>query len=213
MADLPTNLDVEASYATFDHPDGYTQHHRGIPVWKTVDDMVRYRTVVEATRPDVVVECGTRWGGFAAWLADQFGVHVVTVDLHRHPDRPGSWPGVTFLEGNSLTLPGQVRALVAGRRTMVTLDSDHHAPHVAAEIRAYGPLVTPGCYLVVEDGLADLLDPLRAVRFGYHVPDVGGPLHAIAQTLADDPGWLRDQAVEDMSPVSHHPAGWWLRRA
>ena len=34
---------------------------------------------------------------------------------------------------------------------MVILDSDHSQTHVRAELEAYAPLVTPGCYLIVED--------------------------------------------------------------
>ena len=35
---------------------------------------------------------------------------------------------------------------------MVILDSDHSADHVFEELEAWAPLVTPGCYLVAEDG-------------------------------------------------------------
>ena len=34
---------------------------------------------------------------------------------------------------------------------LVILDSDHTQAHVAAELRAYAPMVTPGSYMIVED--------------------------------------------------------------
>jgi len=212
MPTLETNVDVAASMATFDQREGFTQHYNGVDMWKTADDLARYELVLERSRPELVVETGTRWGGFAHWLADRHGLDVVTVDLGGiEYDR--AFPRVTSLVGDSVSgrIVDTVTALAAGRRTMAVLDSDHHASHVAAEIRAYGPLVTPGCYLVVEDGLADLAEAEAARRFGRCIPEDGGPLAAIEQELAGADGWVRDREVEDLTRISHHPAGWWRR--
>jgi cephalosporin hydroxylase len=211
---LTTGLDVAASCATFDREGDFTQTHEGLRVWKTLDDLARYRQVIEQTRPEVVVEVGTKWGGFAAWLADTCGVQVVAVDIERAEGRPDAWPGVTnVVEGSSIDphVVRRVRDLTRGRRTMVALDGDHHAPHVSREIRAYGPLVSRGCYLVVEDGIADLAPDEVAEPIGRHIPRTGGPLRAITRELGANDLWRRDEAVELMTPISHHPAGWWER--
>lgn len=210
---LETTIDVAASMATFGSTAGFTQEHAGLGMWKTTADLDRYRHVIEATRPEVIVETGTRWGGTAAWLVDTFGVEVITVDIAEPSYEARTWPGVEFVFGSSADpdVAARVGEAVGGRRCMVSLDSDHHAPHVEAEIRAYGPLVTPGCYLVVEDGLADLVDATEARRFGRQIPAVGGPLAAIMRELVGASGWERDLEVEALHPVSHHPAGWWRR--
>ena len=210
-----TELDVRASQSTFDQYSGFTQEYQGVAVWKTVDDMDRYRQVIEATSPEVIVETGTKWGGFAAWLADTFNVDVITVDIEHTEGRLEDHPGVTFVvKGSSIdnASVSEVARLVAGRRVMVSLDSDHHAPHVTSEIRAYGPLVSPGCYLVVEDALADLVEPEEARRFGHRIPETRGPLYSIARTLVGNPAWERDHEIENFTAISHHPAGWWRKK-
>lgn len=170
---------------------------------KVREDLARYRLVVALDRPDVVVECGTYRGGSAAWFAG-LGVDVVTVDVE---DCGGpAHPRVTRLLGDSAdpAVVERVAGLVAGRRTMAVLDSDHAPFHVRREIEAYGPLVTAGCHLVVEDTL------LRWVPSPFPHP-MRGPLDAVEHCLAGDPRWARDVGVEGLFDVSMSPAGWWVR--
>lgn len=220
--ELPIYIDVAQSLRTLAlnehmHPDGM----RKLPA-----DLDRYAQIIADTGPEVIVETGTATGGSARWFAER-GVEVITIDLdpasatgestgltevtHSPAGHPGA-ASIHWLKGDSVD-PANVAgiaAMVAGRRCMVSLDSDHSAPHVAAEIAAYGPLVTPGCYLVVEDGIfAYAPDPL--IRQHGLADMVKSPLDAIVQCLDGAAGWSRDVAIERLSPVSHHPAGFWVR--
>jgi cephalosporin hydroxylase len=191
-------IDLDASLARV--RDQYNSH----VMQKLPEDLDRYVTVIAADRPDVLVECGTGRGGSACWFAAQ-GVEVVTIDIaDRAAEVKGCSPQVTWLVGDSAdpALAGMVAGMVVGRRVMVVLDSDHAAGHVAAEIVRYGPLVSPGCHLVVEDGITRWMPG-----------EPPGPLDAIELLLDGDPRWARDSKTEQLSPVSMYPGGWWVRRA
>jgi cephalosporin hydroxylase len=203
--DLPIHIDLGASLASL----AANEHvHDGM--LKLPADLDRYRQIIEATKPEVIVETGTRTGGSARWFAEQ-GLDVVTIDVN-DLDPPFNADPITYVVGDSAdpAVVARVDQLVDGRRCMVSLDSDHSAAHVAEEIKLYGPLVTPGCYLVVEDGLFGYAP--RTLRAAHGLGDmVGSPLDAIAEHLDGNPDWSRDLAVEKLSPVSHHPSGWWRR--
>ena len=209
-------LDIADSLRTL--RDGrYERKTDGVTTWKLEADLDRYREVIEQTRPDVLIETGTRYGGSALWFA-LLGLDVITIDID--DATPTGYEALSssvhrVVDINGSTHPGVVEAvagMVEGLRVMVSLDSDHHMPHVVAEIEAYAPLVSPGCYLVVEDGIFDLAENRRdAANGGINIPTIGGPFRAIEATLAEWSGWERDRVIEAMSPLSHHPAGWWRK--
>lgn len=215
MSELPIKLDIAASAATFEHFEDFTQNFNGRKLWKTKDDLERYARVIRETKPELIIETGTRWGGSAEWMAVTFDVHVITVDIQRITSASPLDSRITEIIGSSIyhTVVEDVAGRIAGRRTMVSLDSDHHFDHVVGEIRAYAPFVSPGCYLVVEDGIADVADISVAVKCGQDIPRTGGPLKAITQELVGREEWTRDREIEDMTPISHHVAGWWRRDA
>jgi len=210
---VQVRLDLQASTAAFPVL-GFEREFAGIRYWKMPDDVRRYKRVIEQSRPEVVIETGTRWGGFALMLRS-WGVHVVTIDVDSsfsEEARSRGDAGISWLFGDSTSggVVNQAAEIARGKRTMVSLDSEHSAPHVAREISAYGPLVTPGCYLVVEDGVFDLMGEHGSIG-GDRIPQQGGPLRAIASCLAGSPEWVRDTETEWLTPVTHSPAGWWRR--
>jgi cephalosporin hydroxylase len=181
----------------------------GVPVAKNPLDLWIYQEIMFETRPDLIVETGTAHGGSALYMAsvcDLLGKgRVVSVDIAPLAGRPAH-PRVTFLNGSSVApeTVAQVREQIAGgERVMVVLDSDHSESHVLKELEAYGPLVTPGCYLVVEDTNVNGRPVFRG-----HGP---GPAEAVARFLDRHPEFERDAAREKLM-FTFNPGGY-LRRA
>src|SRR5437016_12133993 len=93
---------------------------------------------------------------------------------------------------------------------MVTLDSLHTCEHVLAEMEAYRFAVTPGSYMIVEDG----------EMYGHPVytdwpPEKGrpGPYEAVQQFLRRHPGLFTPDPECERYLVSGHPNGWLRRRS
>ena len=113
-------------------------------------DMWTYQEILVATRPDLVVECGTHLGGSAYYLASILDLlgngRVVTIDIEAAKGRPVH-PRITYLLGSS-TDP----AILAGGRADWPRASGRWSSsipitpsqHVAAELAAYRDIVSVG---------------------------------------------------------------------
>lgn len=212
---LEVYLDFAASWRTFDTGEHEIERD-GVKLWKLADDLERYEAALRIARPEVVVEVGSKWGGTALWFAEEGDCEVIAVDIdntYRADLMQAQPPRIAWVTGNSIdpAVVSQVRELVAGRTCLVSLDGEHAAPHVKREIELYGPLVTPGSYLVVEDGIFDLAPVELCHRGGMRIPAEGGPLQAIAETLIGDEAWMRDFEIELLTERTYHPAGFWQR--
>jgi cephalosporin hydroxylase len=153
----------------------------GVPIIQLPADVMATQEVIWRTKPDVIIESGVARGGsvlFMASMLQLIGKGVVLgidIDIRPHnrqtiESHPMA-PRVMLIEGPSTeaTVIEAVRERIpAGASVMVVLDSDHSRDHVLAELRAYAPLVTPGCYLVVADTLlghvTEALAPRRRSR-------------------------------------------------
>lgn len=179
------------------------QYDRGcVKVWEDLD---RYERIIATTAPELLIECGTHTGESARFFSSNVH-HVITIDVQ---DRvTTALPGnVTPLIGSSVDA-GVIREVrrIAQRyeRVMAVLDSDHSAAHVKAEIAAYGPMVSPGQYLVVEDAIA---------RWMPGETEHGTPYDAIESMLVGNPDWAHDVHTRDLHTVTMFPDGWWKRNA
>lgn len=130
----------------------------GVPAQKTPFDLWIYQEILNDIKPDVIVECGTASGGSALFMAnicDLIGKgRIITIDIDRTPVRPAH-ARIEYLLGSSIdpAVVGMVREKIgSAEKVMVVLDSAHNKHHVLAEMKLYGPLVSTGSYLIVEDG-------------------------------------------------------------
>lgn len=202
------------------HEAWYTTKHtwamatyRGVPILKNPLDLWVLQELIHYTKPALIIETGTAYGGSAYFMADVLDRvgrgAVITVDITPNPDPAvQAHPRVWIVKGSSTDdlVSGFLRERVAATKgpVLVVLDSDHHAPHVARELELYAPLVPVGGYLIVEDTNLNGRPVL---------PEWGpGPGEAVDAFLASDAGrgWVREPLCERFL-LTMHPGGW-LRR-
>lgn len=148
---------------------------RGVKLWKNPLDLITYAEIAWEVRPDIVIETGTHEGGSALWWVDVLRRHtdvpyVLTIDIEEPPAGTLLAPHVGYITGLSSThleVLEDVQHIIKRdlfKRVLVNLDSDHSYEHVSAELEVYSQFVTPGSYMIVEDGV----DDWRRKRRGAH---------------------------------------------
>jgi cephalosporin hydroxylase len=184
-----------------------------VPTWQHPFDLWITQEIITEVAPDLVVECGSNCGGSALlWtmLLEQINpaAKVITIDIEDRIDAARKLAlfrrKVEFIRGSSIDpeVIARVAKRAKGKRTLVILDSDHKCEHVAAELSGYAPMVSPGSYLICQDGCING-HPLE--------PDFGpGPLEAIQAFLADHHDFEVDRSRERML-FTFNPSGF-LRR-
>lgn len=181
----------------------------GKPIWQNTLDLWTIQETISEIRPELIIECGTNRGGSSfhyAQLMDLLGHgRIITMDIEKMHDL--SHPRVTYLIGDSCSdeLVSHVRDEVnkCTGPIFVILDSDHSKAHVARELQAYHSFVTPGSFLLVQDGVIDVQECFKHAR--------PGPLPAIEEFMQAHPEFQIDTERCNRFLLTHHPKGW-LRR-
>lgn len=208
-----------------DYDYSYLWSWMGAPIIQTPTDIMATQEVIWATKPDVIIETGVARGGsvlFMASLLELIGkgkVVGVDIDIRAHNrdtiERHPMSKRVVLIEGGSVDADtlARVRAEIPpGAKVMVVLDSDHSRDHVLAECRAYGPMVTPGCYLVVADTIVAHLPETSKARNRSRALEVGNdPAAAARLYMAETPEFEVDPVLNGKLVLTSSPGGY-LRR-
>lgn len=199
----------------------------GRPIIQLPDDMLRIQEAIYQVQPDVIIETGIAHGGsliFYSSICELLGKgRVIGLDIEIRPHNRSAIEAhpmasrITMIEGSSTDpkVVDQVRKLVGpDDKVMLILDSDHSRDHVAAELECYADLVTPGSYILSQDGV---------MKFVAGMPRSGedwaedNPINAVEAFLArrndfelSNPPRIFDETSQTPE-CSHHPVGW-LRR-
>ena len=189
---------------------------QNVAIEKNPLDLWMMQQIIYEVQPDLVIETGTWLGGSALYWAHTLNgmglerSRVVTIDVQdgcataqTHP----LWKKyVTFLKGSSTDrdIVARVTEMAKGRRTLVTLDSDHSMAHVLRELQAYAPIVSRGSYLVVEDTNLDAV-PIAA-NF------VPGPMAAVQRFLDQGGSEMFEKDITREAYIITFNPGGWLRR-
>jgi cephalosporin hydroxylase len=203
VADAFHRLYYDSAVRTWGSTYWFGTHTQKCPL-----DLWVYQEILHELRPEAIVETGTASGGSALYLAsicDLLSVgEIVSVDI-AEAERP-SHDRVTYLTGSSIAPDVHARvAEFVGERSpvLVILDSDHTRDHVLREMRLYGPLVTPGSYLIVED--TNINGHPVLPRFG------AGPMEAVEEFLRGSNEFTIDPEREKFF-LTFNPRGFLRRR-
>ena len=195
----------------------------GAPIIQMPADVMTTQEVIWDTRPDIIIETGVARGGSVLFMASMLALlggdgRVIGVDIdirshnrdtiERHPmsDR------VDLIEGSSISneIVAGIRSHIPNdARVMVVLDSDHSREHVLAELRAYSPFVTKGCYLVIADTLMGHLSEAQTPQKRSKIWLKGDePLAARDLFLKENDRFEVDAALNGKLVLSSSPGGY-----
>lgn len=198
------------------------------PIIQHPEDLLRLQEVIVTLRPDLIVETGVAHGGSLIFYASLFRAmgtqgRVVGVDIEIRPQNRKALEEhelasyITLVEGDSASpqIVARVAGLVRpGDKVMVILDSSHAKAHVANELEAYAPLVSPGSYIVATDGIMGLVHDTPRGRPEW---DHDNPTQAASEFAArhpefvlEKPKWRFNESELDRA-ITAWP-GAWLKR-
>jgi cephalosporin hydroxylase len=153
------------------HKYSYHFSWMGRPIIQLPQDMMAMQEIIWQVKPDLVIECGIAHGGsiiyYASLLELQGHGEVLGIDLDIRPHNREAIEShpmskrISMIEGSSidLSIVEQVRAIAAGKKVILVLDSNHTHAHVLEELRLYAPLVSVDSYCVVMDTVVEDMPP------------------------------------------------------
>jgi len=170
--------------------EGHSQiTYRGVRSIKCPFDYVMYQMLIWELKPDLIIEIGTNKGGTALYFADLLGMigkgEIHTIDIEKEQSDPilQQNPRIKLFtdgyQGYDINLAKRFETI------LVIEDGSHTYEDTLAAMKKFAPVITPGSYLIVEDGIIDELKMTEHFR--------GGPLKAIDEFLPAHPEFIIDK--------------------
>jgi cephalosporin hydroxylase len=187
----------------------------GVVTWKCPFDLWVIQELLFKVQPDFLIETGTAFGGSALFFASIFELigkgRVITIDDNSSPyiskadikKRPVH-SRILYITGSSIdsSIAKQVSTICKNKKVMVNLDAMHEEHHVYSELNLYGPLVSLGSYIIVED---------TNVNGNPVAEDHGpGPNEAVNKWLAEHLNFQPDHNCERLL-MTFNPGGYLQR--
>lgn len=215
------SVDLILALDPYDYP--YLWSWMGVPIIQLPADIMATQEVIFATKPDIIIETGVARGGSVVFMASMLrllgkGGKVIGIDVDiRQHNRAAIEQSVVaedimLIEGGSTdsSTLSTIRDMVPyGARVMVVLDSDHSRSHVLEECRAYGQLVTAGCYMVVADTVVGHFSEESAPKKRSKLWFKGNePLSAVRDYLDENSRFELDSVLNGKLVLSSSPGGY-----
>jgi cephalosporin hydroxylase len=189
----------------------FNQKYRELNMIKNPFDLVIYEELFWEIKPTIVVEIGNKYGGFSLWLKDRMKIvgvdgKVITIDIEPLADNNL----IEFKSDNFVSLVGdcnsssviaQVKGIIKpSDRVMIIEDSSHTFDNTFKVLENYKDIVSIGSYLIIEDGICDVID------LGINP----GPMKAVEKWIEDNRNFEIDRSRERYI-MTYNPKGYLKR--
>ena len=189
---------------------------QNIPIHQNPLDLWAIQQILWEVQPELVLTTGADSGGLAVYLAqtlDGLGLERSRI-LSAGPDNPA--PAalqhflrrkyVEFVKGEPAdpAVIAHMQSAAKGRTAVVLLDAGQSYDRVLEQLRAYGPLVSSGSYMIVQD--------TDRSELGGQVGAGHGPYEAVWKFLNEDQGRNFEPDPGREMALFTRNAGGWLRR-
>ena len=213
---IPPTKARETTRLYFDTMAWQSMWFGDMEILKNPLDLWMVQQIIFEVKPDYIVETGTLHGGSALYYAHTlhgFGMEkarVITIDIldsRKATSLKPLWNRyVEFVLGSSVDpkVVASIAGRVKGKKVLVALDSEHTMTHVLKEMKLYGPMVSRGSYMIVEDTHLDGVPTNTGLG--------PGPMAAVRRYLAEGGSHEFEQDFSRETLLMSFNPGGWLRK-
>jgi len=166
----------------------------GRPIRKNPFDAWVYQEIISSTKPTLIIEIGNKFGGSTLFLANILDSlncgRIIGVDITHDGVKDLQHPRIQWITGDATSqevLEKITKEISNDDRIMIIEDASHEYLATLKILELYSPLITPGLYFIIEDGIC---------KEDYINGPKPGPIEAIHQFLKTNSDFTIDKKME-----------------